>query len=398
MRRPSAERPSSSRSPARRVGVGEPVKAEAAQRPALAPLRAAARRWPRRPACWAWKAVSKQATAGTPGRAALTGVERGQRLRLMQRRQIGERRAACARHASSTMHRLEELGAAVHDAVADGVHLAEAARARPVGAARVGDRRAAPAGRGEPARWSVASSSRSFRLLEPALTTSMRSVGSLAARPLSCAVARSSPPDLGRVLAVLARVGARQQAPVGHVLAHVAGPRRQAGHAVDHVHHQVEAVQVVEHDHVEGRRGGALLLVAAHVDVVVVGAPVGEAVDQPGIAVVGEDHRPVGGEQRVELGVARGRGGARSGGCRRIRSTTLTTRTFRSGRCWRRMVGGGQRLQRGHVAAAAPARRRARRPGRCWPTPRCRCRACSAAPPPPWSATAAAAACRPRSR
>ncbi len=30
---------------------------------------------------------------------------------------------------------------------------------------------------------------------------------------------------------------------------------------------------------------------------------VGEAVDQPRVAVVGEDHRPVGGEQRVELRV-----------------------------------------------------------------------------------------------
>ena len=63
----------------------------------------------------------------------------------------------------------------------------------------------------------------------------------------------------------------------------------------------MEAVEVVEHHHVEGGRGRALLLVAAHVDVVVVGAPVGETVDQPRIAVVGEDHRPAGREQGVEL-------------------------------------------------------------------------------------------------
>ena len=36
-----------------------------------------------------------------------------------------------------------------------------------------------------------------------------------------------------------------------------------------------------------------LLLEAAHVDVGVIGAAVGEPVDQPGIAVVGEDDRPV---------------------------------------------------------------------------------------------------------
>ena len=53
-----------------------------------------------------------------------------------------------------------------------------------------------------------------------------------------------------------------------------------------------------------GRGGGAFLLVAADVDVVVAVPAVGEPVDQPRVAVVGEDHRPVGGEQRVELGVA----------------------------------------------------------------------------------------------
>jgi hypothetical protein len=85
---------------------------------------------------------------------------------------------------------------------------------------------------------------------------------------------------------------------------------RAAGHAVDHVDHEVEAVEVVEHHHVERRRRGALLLVAAHVDVGVVRAPVGEPVDQPRVAVVGEDHRLVGREQRVEL-ASTARAGAR---------------------------------------------------------------------------------------
>ena len=42
-------------------------------------------------------------------------------------------------------------------------------------------------------------------------------------------------------------------------------------------------------------------LVAAHVDVDVVGASVGEAVDEPGIAVIGEDDGLARGEERVEL-------------------------------------------------------------------------------------------------
>jgi hypothetical protein len=74
-------------------------------------------------------------------------------------------------------------------------------------------------------------------------------------------------------------------------------------HAVDDVADQVEAVEVVQHRHVEGRGGGALLLVAAHVQVAVVGAPVGQPVDQPRVAVVGEDDRLVGGEDRVEVAV-----------------------------------------------------------------------------------------------
>ena len=106
--------------------------------------------------------------------------------------------------------------------------------------------------------------------------------------------------DLGVVVAVLARPRPRLEPPVDHLLPEVRGPRRQAGHAVDHVDDEVEPVEVVEHDHVERRRRRALLLVAAHVQVAVVRAPVGEAVDQPRVAVVGEDDRPVGREERVE--------------------------------------------------------------------------------------------------
>ena len=55
----------------------------------------------------------------------------------------------------------------------------------------------------------------------------------------------------------------------------VAGLRQ----AVDGVHHEMEAVQIVQHRHVEGCGDGALFLVAADVDVVVVSAAVGQPVD-----------------------------------------------------------------------------------------------------------------------
>src|SRR5215211_9286466 len=90
------------------------------------------------------------------------------------------------------------------------------------------------------------------------------------------------------VLAVLPRPGSRPEALVDHLLAQACRLAGQPWHAVDDVHDEVEAIEVVEHDHVEGRRRRALFLVAAHVEVAVVRPSVGEAVDEPGIAVVGE--------------------------------------------------------------------------------------------------------------
>src|SRR5205814_161808 len=66
---------------------------------------------------------------------------------------------------------------------------------------------------------------------------------------------------LGGVLALLAGVGAGLDALVDHELADVAGRGGQAGYPVDHVHDQVVAAQGVQHDHVQGRGGGGLVLV-----------------------------------------------------------------------------------------------------------------------------------------
>jgi len=90
------------------------------------------------------------------------------------------------------------------------------------------------------------------------------------------------------------------QALVDHRLAQVRRAFSQPRHAVDDVDDEVEAVHVVEHDHVERRRRGALLLVAPYVEMGVVGAPVGQAVDEPRVPVVGEDHRFGGREDGVK--------------------------------------------------------------------------------------------------
>jgi len=53
-------------------------------------------------------------------------------------------------------------------------------------------------------------------------------------------------------------------------------------HAVHYIASQVKAVEIVQHGHVERGGGGSLLFIPAHVQVFVIGAAVGEPVDQPG--------------------------------------------------------------------------------------------------------------------
>src|SRR4051812_7578216 len=105
--------------------------------------------------------------------------------------------------------------------------------------------------------------------------------------------------DLGQVGAVLADPGLVAGAGVGHGLAYGGGAYREAGDAVDDVHDEAVAVEVVADDHVEGCGGGAGLLVSAHVQVLVAGAAVGEGGGQAGGAGGGGDHRLVlGGKAR----------------------------------------------------------------------------------------------------
>ena len=107
-----------------------------------------------------------------------------------------------------------------------------------------------------------------------------------------------SSPYLADVLTVLDQL-------VAHGLLGVRGLAAELGQAIDHVPHQVEPVEVVHDGHVERRADRPFFLVAAHVHVLVVGAAVGQPVDQPRVAVVGEDDRLVLGEERVEVVVVK---------------------------------------------------------------------------------------------
>jgi len=77
--------------------------------------------------------------------------------------------------------------------------------------------------------------------------------------------------------------------------------RAPQGYPVDDVGDQMEAIEIVHHRHVERRRGRSFFLVAAHVQVLVIGPPVGEPVDQPRIAVESEDDRLVRREESIEV-------------------------------------------------------------------------------------------------
>src|ERR1017187_1104313 len=106
---------------------------------------------------------------------------------------------------------------------------------------------------------------------------------------LSTAHAPAPVSNLRHVLAMLADVLPVHDALVRHRLLHVRLARSESRHAVDHVLDEMKTIHVVSHDHIEGGRGGPLLLEAANVDVAVIRSPVGQAVDEPRVAVVGED-------------------------------------------------------------------------------------------------------------
>src|SRR5262245_57400756 len=140
----------------------------------------------------------------------------------------------------------------------------------------------------EPTTRSPSSSMARLRVLEPACTTRMRMRGSPGP-----SVRPGPGPYLRQILAILPGPRPVLGSLVLHELPDSSRPRPETRHPVDDVDHQMEPVHVVHHDHVEGSGGGPLLLVAAYVQIPVVGTPVGEPVDQQGVAVIGEDHRPI---------------------------------------------------------------------------------------------------------
>ena len=265
------------------------MEAVAADAPVVAPALAVPRRSRPRPAWW----------RGTRCRRRRRAERRQQRSAPRRSPRARARCGAARARASSSIaartlgvdhNRLDEACAAVDDAVRDRADL----RRRCLRDASTASDRV-----------SSSSTTRSLRLVEPGVDDEDRGSRASSGQVQSRISGSSSP---------CSRVYARAREPRVRP-SPGEGARRsvaKSGHAVDHVDDEVEAVEVVEHDHVERRRRRALFLVAAHVQVRVVGAAVGEPVDQPRIAVVGEDDRPVAREERVELARRTGRADARS--------------------------------------------------------------------------------------
>jgi hypothetical protein len=56
----------------------------------------------------------------------------------------------------------------------------------------------------------------------------------------------------------------------------------QTRYAIDHVAREVKAIEIIQDGHIEGSRCCSFFLVSADVEVVVIRAPIGQTVDQPG--------------------------------------------------------------------------------------------------------------------
>ena len=295
--RSSADRPADELGrPPRRVGVARARGSRTGAAPSARSTPAAARRWPRR----RQRRVEGGVEAGHRrhvGQQLAAGADAGQRAGLVQRRQVADRAQrparACRRRRTGPVCRGPPCTTRW-----------PTASTGPQRARNVRQRLQVPLAL-QPSTVVAAStvpssSSRlSLRLLDPALTTrtliARRQVQlqSRTSRQVLAVLGRSSP--WCRTYAGARACRSRSRA--------CGADRPQPRHPVDDVDGEVVAVDAVHHAHVERRGRRPLLLVAADVDVRVVGPPVGQPVDQPRIAVVGEDHRPVGGEERVELGV-----------------------------------------------------------------------------------------------
>src|SRR6266436_1420917 len=109
--------------------------------------------------------------------------------------------------------------------------------------------------------------------------------------------------ELGRVYAELVGMLFTRDLLVDEGLTHARAGDMETGHPVDGVDGQAEAIGLIANGEFQRRVDVALLLVAAHVNVVLALPAVGEAVDQPRVTVKVKDHGLVRSKNGLELTV-----------------------------------------------------------------------------------------------
>ena len=86
-------------------------------------------------------------------------------------------------------------------------------------------------------------------------------------------------------------------------LAHARAGDTETGHPIDGIDSQAEAIGLIADGEFQRRVDVALFLVAAHMDIVLAGPAVGEAMDQPRVTVKVKDHGLVRCKNGLELTV-----------------------------------------------------------------------------------------------
>jgi hypothetical protein len=103
---------------------------------------------------------------------------------------------------------------------------------------------------------------------------------------------------------VLVRVTQAIELHVAESLLGVSANALQFWRAVDGVHGQAEAIDLIFDGQFHRRVDIALLFVPAHLKIVVICAPIRQFVNEPGITVEIEDYRAIHGKERIEFAVA----------------------------------------------------------------------------------------------
>src|SRR5271169_3713305 len=131
--------------------------------------------------------------------------------------------------------------------------------------------------------------------------TSGVTIVALIRNPSYLLIGPAPPRNVRGVDAMLVCVPAAGDLPIPEFLLGMHANGLKFGNAVDGVNRKTEAVGLVVDRELHWRIDVAFFLVAAHVQVLVVGAPVGQPVDQPRVSVKIEDDRFISGEQGVKV-------------------------------------------------------------------------------------------------